>query len=178
MELYEGLLTRRSVRLFDPDKKVSRQDLNDILRAACYAPSAHNLQPWEFVVIEDDEKKAGFRSVQPWTSFAKNASYVIVVCGDTNQAFHREKEDERWDYADIDCALATQNLLLACHAKGIGACFCGASPMPMVIEGVKRYLNLPENIRPVAIVPIGYPLETPKQPPERLIPEKIHWEVW
>lgn len=178
MELIDGLLTRRSVRLFDPDKKVSHQDIKEILRAASYAPSAHNKQPWEFMVIEDAEKRAGFRTVQPWTSFAKNASCVIVVCGNIQEAFHREKDNEKWDYADIDCSLAAQNLLLACHAKGLGACFCGASPMPSVTKAVSEYLNLPEHIRPVAIIPIGYPAETPKQPQDRYNPEKVHWEKW
>ena len=95
MELLEGLLTRRSVRQFAADKKVSKKDIEEILKAASYAPSAHNKQPWEFVVIEDPEKRAGFRSVQPWTSFAKNASCVIVVCGNTDETFHREKENEQ-----------------------------------------------------------------------------------
>lgn len=178
MDLYEGLLTRRSVRQFDPEKKVSKADIEDILRAASYAPSAHNKQPWEFVVIEDPEKRAGFRHVQPWTSFAKNASCVIVVCGNTDEAFNRQKEDEHWNFADVDCALAAQNLLLACHAKGLGACFCGAAPMPLIIDGVREYLNLPENIRPLAIIPIGYPLENPKQPQDRYQPQKVHWEDW
>lgn len=178
MELLEGLLTRRSVRQYDTSKKISKQDIIEILRAASYAPSAHNKQPWEFIVVEDPEKLAGFRSVQPWTSFAKNASCVIVVCGNTTEAFHREKENENWNFADVDCALAAQNILLACHAKGLGACFCGAAPMPLVIDGVRKYLALPENIRPLAIIPVGYPAESPKQPENRYNPTKVHWEKW
>lgn len=178
MDLIEGLLTRRSVRQFDPEKKISHSEIEELLKAASYAPSAHNKQPWEFIVIEDKEKMAGFRAVQPWTSFAKNASCVIVVCGNTDEAFHREKETENWNFADVDCALATQNLLLACHAKGYGACFCGAAPMPAIIESVKKYLDLPDNIRPLAIVPIGYPAETPKQPDNRYDSSKVHWEKW
>ncbi len=178
MELLEGLLTRRSVRRYDATKKVSRQDIEEILKAASYAPSAHNKQPWEFIVIKDAEKLAGFRSVQPWTSFAKDASCIIVVCGNTTESFHREKENENWNFADVDCSLAAQNILLACHAKGLGACFCGAAPMPLVIEGVRKYLDLPENIRPLAIIPVGYPAETPKQPDNRYNPTKVHWEKW
>lgn len=178
MDLFEGLLTRRSIRQYDSQKQISKSEIEDILRAASYAPSAHNKQPWHFVVLEDKEILAGFRSVQPWTSFAKNAACVIVVCGDTNEAFHREKESEDWNFADVDCALAAQNILLACHAKGLGACFCGAAPMPQIIEGVQKYLNLPENIRPLAIIPIGYPAETPKQPEDRYNPAKVHWGKW
>lgn len=178
MDLLQGLLTRRSIRQYQPDRKIPREDLEDILKAASYAPSAHNKQPWEFVVIEDKEVMTGFRAVQPWTSFAKNASCVIVVCGNTEEAFHREKDDEEWNFADVDCALAAQNLLLACHAKGLGACFCGAAPMPLIIEGVQKYLNLPEHIRPLAIIPVGYPAEMPKQPDDRYVPNKVHWEKW
>lgn len=178
MDLLECLFTRRSIRQYDSEKKVSKEEIEEILRAASYAPSAHNKQPWEFLIIEDKEVMAGLRTIQPWTSFAKNASCVVVVCGNTDEAFHRQKENESWNYADIDCALATQNLLLACHAKGLGACFCGASPMPLIIEGLRKYLNLPENIRPLAIVPIGYPAETPKQPENRYNPAKVHWGKW
>jgi len=178
MDLLEGILTRRSVRQYEPEKKISRQDIEEILRAASYAPSAHNKQPWEFIVIDDAEIMAGFRAVQPWTSFAKNASCVIVVCGNTEEAFHRQKEGEDWNFADVDCALAAQNLLLACHAKGLGACFCGAAPMPLIIEGVQKYLNLPAHIRPLAIIPVGYPAETPKQPEDRYNLAKVHWQKW
>ena len=178
MEVIDAIFTRRSVRQFDSSKEISREDLEEIIKAAQYAPSAHNMQPWEFLVITDKVQMAALRHVQPWTSFAKEASAVILVCGDTNQSFSRHKEDEIWNYSDIDCSLATQNLLLAAHAKGIGACFCGAAPMPKVISGLQEMFNLPESIRPLSIVILGYPKEEPKQPIDRFKPEKIHWEKW
>ncbi|MBQ7304133.1 MAG: nitroreductase family protein [Alphaproteobacteria bacterium] len=178
MELYQGLLTRRSVRQFDTSKKVSKQDIEDILRAASYAPSAHNKQPWEFLVLEDLSIMDEVKKFQPWTSFAKNASCVIIVCADTDVAFHSNEDNDSWNMSDIDCALATQNLLLACHSKGLGACFCGAAPITPIVDGLRKVFNLPENIRPIAIVPIGYPLETPKQPQDRYIPEKVHYGKW
>lgn len=173
MELYEGLLTRRSIRKYNPDKKLTKEEILELIRAASYAPSAHNKQPWHFLVIEDKEVMTSLRSIQPWTSFAKDASCVIIVCVDLEETFHREKEG--WNYAQIDGALAAQNLLLACHAKGLGACFCGAAPMPMVINGIREKFNLPENILPIAIVTIGYPEEEPKAPQDRLNLEKVHW---
>lgn len=178
MELLEGLLTRRSVRQFDTSKEISQADLQEIIKAAQYAPSAHNKQPWEFLVLTDKEQMAQLRHVQPWTSFAKEASAVILVCGNTDEAFSRHKEDETWNYADIDCALAAENLLLAAHAKGIGACFCGAAPMPKVIAGLQEMFALPDNIRPLSIVILGYPKDEPKQPTDRFKPEKIHWNKW
>ena len=178
MDLLEGLLTRRSVRQFDTAKTISDDDLQEIIRAAQYAPSAHNKQPWEFLVITDKDHMAQLRHVQPWTSFAKDASAVMLVCGNTSEAFSRHKEEESWNYADIDCSLATQNLMLAAHAKGIGACFCGAAPMPKVIAGLQEMFALPDYIRPLSIVVLGYPKEEPKQPTDRFKPEKIHWGKW
>ena len=174
MELYEGLLTRRSIRKYNPEKKLKKEEILELIRAASYAPSAHNKQPWHFLVIEDPETLRTLRLIQPWTSFAKDASCTIIVCADLEETFHREKEG--WNYAQIDGALAAQNLLLACHAKGLGACFCGAAPMPKVVENLQQKFNMPETMLPVAIVPIGYPEETPQTPEDRLHADKIHWE--
>ena len=102
MDALECILTRRSVRQFDSNKKITHSEIEELLKAASYAPSAHNKQPWQFLVIEDKEIIKGFRQIQPWTSFAKDASCVIIICADTEVAFHREKEDEQWSFADID----------------------------------------------------------------------------
>ena len=173
MELYDGLLSRRSIRKYNTEKTLSKDEILDLIRAASFAPSAHNKQPWHFLVIEDKETLRSLRSVQPWTSFAKDAALAIIVCADTEETFHREKEG--WDYAQIDGALAAQNLLLACHAKGLGACFCGAAPMPMVVDNLRAKFNMPETMLPIAIIPIGYPEETPKTPEDRLNLAKVHW---
>ena len=178
MELMEGLLTRRSIRQYNPDKKISKETVEQLIKAAQYAPTAHNKQPWEFLVIENKEIQAHLRHVQRWTSFAKDAAMVIIVCGDENQSFSRHKEEESWSFVDVDCALATQNLLLAAHALGIGTCYCGAAPMQKVVDALKEYFNLPENIRPFAIVTLGYPAEEPKQPEGRYKEDKIHWGKW
>lgn len=178
MELLEGLKTRRSVRQYDTTKKIPHEDIEKILEAASYGPSAHNKQPWEFLVIEDAETLASLRSIQPWTSFAKNASCAVIVCSNTDEAFHRDKENEKWSYADVDGTIAAYGVLLAAHALGYGACFCGAAPMPLIIENIQKSLNIPANMRPVAIIPMGVPAETPKQPSDRYHQEKVHWGKW
>ena len=174
MELYEGLLTRRSVRQYRSDKKLNKQQIVELVRAASYAPSAHNKQPWHFLVIENPETLKSLRQIQPWASFAKDAACAIVVCADKMETFHREKEN--WNFAEIDGSLAAENLLLACHAKGLGACFCGAAPMPLVVENLQQKFNMPETMLPIAIVTVGYPDEEPKQPEDRFNPDKLHWE--
>lgn len=178
MDFMEGLLTRRSVRKYDTSKKISKETIREIIKAAQYSPTAHNKQPWEFLVIDDREFLTNLRHIQRWTSFAKDADCVIIVCGDTEKSFSRSKEDESWSFFDVDCAIATQSLLLAAWSKGIGTCYCGAAPMQKVVDSLKEHLNLPENIRPFAIVTMGYPAETPKQPEDRYKPEKIHWGNW
>ena len=91
MELYEGLLSRRSIRKYNPEKTLTKDEILELIRAASYAPSAHNKQPWHFLVLEDKEVLRTLRAVQPWTSFAKDAACVIVVCADEEETFHREK---------------------------------------------------------------------------------------
>jgi len=174
MELYEGLLSRRSIRKYNPEKTLTKDEIYELIRAASFAPSAHNKQPWHFLVIENKETLKGLRTLQPWTSFAKDAACAIIVCVDEEETFNRPKEG--WNYAQIDGALAAQNLLLACHAKGLGACFCGAAPMPMVINGLKEKFNMPETMLPVAIITIGHPEETPKTPDDRLNKNKVYFE--
>lgn len=177
MEMMEGLMTRRSVRKYT-DQKIDKATLTEIIRAAQYAPTAHNRQPWEFLVVDDREVLANLRHIQRWTSFAKDAACVVFVLGDVSQSFNRDKENEKWSFVDVDCAIATENLMLAAWARGIGSCYCGAAPMQKVVDALKERLHLPDNIRPFAIVPMGYPAETPKQPEDRYHPEKIHWGKW
>lgn len=174
MEMMEGLMTRRSVRKYT-DQKIDKATLTEIIRAAQYAPTAHNRQPWEFLVVDDREVLANLRHIQRWTSFAKDAACVVFVLGDVSQSFNRDKENEKWSFVDVDCAIATENLMLAAWAKGIGTCYCGAAPMQRVVDDLKEYLKLPDNISPFAIVTMGYPAETPKQPEGRFKEEKIHW---
>lgn len=178
MNIIEGLKTRRSVRRFDTTKQIPHNDIEKIIAAAMFAPSAHNTQPWHFVVIEDKEKIANLRTVQPWTAFAKDASCVILVCADTEMSFHREKDDEKWSYADIDGTLAAYGILLAAHELGYGACFCGAAPMPIVIERLQEKFALPTNIRPVAIIPLGVPAMPNPSTDDRYNADRVHWEKW
>ena len=178
MDLMEGLLTRRSVRKYETERKIDKETIKEIIKAAQYAPTAHNKQPWEFLVVDDKEVLEHLRHIQRWTSFAKDAACVVFVCGDTEKSFSRNKENEKWTFIDVDCAIATENLMLAAWAKGIGTCYCGAAPMQRVVDDLKEYLHLPENIRPFAIITMGYPAETPKQPEGIYNPDKIHWGKW
>lgn len=171
MELKEGLLTRRSVRKFVPNKEIPQADIEELLNAAMHAPSARNTQPWEFVIVEDKSLFPAIMEAQPYCSFLKDASAAIIVCGNL-------EEQMAPDYWIADCAAATENLLLACHAKDLGACWCGLFPNKERIEAFKKIFNLPKHIMPLSLIVVGYPDTQPKQPTDRFKAVKIHHNTW
>ena len=171
MYLEAALLTRRSVRQFEKGRKISKEDINDVLKIAMYSPSACNKQPWEFVVVEDETTKQRIMEIHPYASFLKDASAAIIVCGDTNQQYGE-------GFWIVDTSAATENLLLALHGKGMGGCWCAIYPYEERMKEFQNLLGLPENIKPNALVVAGYPSKTPKQPDDRFKLEKIHFEKW
>lgn len=171
MNLEEGLLTRRSVRRYVKDKKVNAQDLTEVLQAAMYAPSAMNRQPWEFVIVDDEEKINSLMQIHSYCSFLKDAGTAIIVCGNLNE----QMADNYWMG---DCAAATENILLAAHAKGLGTCWCGIYPTEQRMKEIAALLKLPPFVRPFSLVVIGYPETEAKQPQDRFKPAKIHHNQW
>lgn len=171
MFLEAGLLTRRSVRQFEKGRMIPHGDMEDLLKIAMYAPSGCNKQPWEFVVVEDEALKEKITQIHPYASFLKDASAAIVVCGDTKQ----QLEDNFWI---VDTSAAVENLLLAIHGKGLGGCWCAIYPYEDRMKEFQRLLGLPENVKPNALVVVGYPVKTPPRPKDRFKPEKIHYNKW
>ena len=171
MFLEAGLLTRRSVRQFISGKKVDRDVIEDLLKIAMYTPSARNCQLWEFVVIDDEEKKNKLAEIHPYAKFLQEASLAIVVCGNTKEAC----EEGYWV---LDTAAATENLLLAVHGRGLGGCWCGLYPNQERMQNIADFLQLPDYIKPCALVVIGYPQKTPPMPQDRFKTEKIHYNVF
>ncbi len=165
----DWILQRRSIRKYS-DKKISREEIDTILKVAMYAPSAMNKQPWHFVVIDDRELLNKFMEFHPHASFLKYASHAILVCGDEQE----QHDDGFWV---MDCGAATENMLLAAHGLGIGACWIGIHPREKRKEQTKELFSLPEHVAPFALVSLGYPLE-PRPMPERYHPEKIHSNNW
>lgn len=169
MELMEGLLTRRSVRQFT-DQKVAAADMTDIAKAGMYAPSARNQQIWEFVLITDKNKLTGLSEKLPTAVMAKSAAFGIAVCADLSRAASP-------DYWDQDCAAAMQNMLLACHAKGIGAVWVGMYPHEDRCAVVKEICKIPEDIKVHSLMLAGYPAnDLPKA--DRFHPDFIHQNEW
>jgi nitroreductase len=170
MELYEGIISRRSIRNYTGEI-VDEEIIKSIIRAGMYAPSARNRRPWHFIVINDRNVMKRIMEVHPYSSMLAEASHAIVVCGD--------KELENGPgYYRVDCAAASQNLLLAAHSKGLGAVWLGVEPRKERIEAVSNILGLPPHIVPVSIISIGIPAKTSSVMPDRFEEQKIRMNKW
>jgi nitroreductase len=169
MELYEGLMTRRSIRAYTADK-IEYNAVENIIKAGMYAPSAVNCQPWHFMIIDDREIFQKIMDIHPYSSMLKGAQYAILVMGD-------EKLQHGPGYWVVDCAAVTQNILLAAHSKGIGSVWVGLHPREKRKEGIKKLFDLPEHIHPFSIISLGYPDEE-KEQPDRFRKDRIHYNQW
>jgi len=169
MDLFKTILTRRSIRKFRPDP-VPASDVREILSAAMMAPSAGNQQPWHFVVITDRSKLDAIVPIHGYAAMVANAPMAILVCGDLSL----EKYSGFWIQ---DCSAAMQNLLLAVHAKGLGAVWCGVYPVEERVEGFKRLFCLPDPVIPLGLAVMGWPAHIPESK-SRFRPDRVHDNVW
>jgi len=163
MDAMQAILTRRSIRKYTA-QPVPDELIKDLLAAAMAAPSANNQQDWYFVVVKSRQVLDELGKVHAHAPVA-GAPLAIVVCGD----LQREQSKGFWVH---DCSAATQNLLLAAHAHGLGAVWCGCHPRQERMAGVRQVLSLPEHLVPLALVVIGYPAEH-KEPANRYDPARV-----
>ena len=152
----ENIMTRTSIRQFKA-QPVEQDKVDILLKAAMAAPSALNLQPWHFIVINDKETIALLSGKQP-----TNAPLMIAVCGDTDKTMLPDGSTKLPDFWVEDVSAATENLLLAAHALGLGAVWTGVYPAMDRTAEVANVLNCPQNIVPLAVVRVGYPDESPE----------------
>lgn len=151
----ENIMTRTSIRKFK-DQPVEQEKVDIMLKAAMAAPTAVNLQPWHFIVITDKQTIGLLSGQQP-----TNAPLLIAVCGDTDKTSMPDGKGKLPDFWVEDVSAATQNLLLAAHALGLGAVWTAAYPAMDRVADIANVLNCPQNIIPLAVVRIGYPDESP-----------------
>ena len=154
MDFWQVIRSRHSVRAYAPDQDVSAELVTGLLSAAIEAPSAGNRQSWHFVVVRDPVRRAELAHAALDQMFVASAPVVIVVCADPQRSAARYRERGSKLYTFQDTAAATENLLLAATALGLGACWVGAFDE----EEARRVLDLRPGLIPVAIVPVGYPL--------------------
>lgn len=165
------ILSRRSIRAFVPGE-VSDAQVLQLLQAAMAAPSAVARDPWRFVVIRRRPTMEALAQLLSNGDMLKSAALAIVVCGDIEAA-----HDRQLSYLLQDCSAAIENLLLAAHGLGLGACWLGVHPREERTRKIKELLGLPEAILPVACLAIGLPAEN-KPPRTRYQPAAVHYETW
>ena len=168
MDAMKAILTRRSIRKYT-NQPVSDEMLKELLEAAMYAPSASNRQPWYFVVINDREIMNEIPKYHAYAQMLKEAAIAIFVCCDINL------EDK--GFGVEDCSAATQNILLAAHASGLGAVWIGIYPAEPLVTATKKLLNLPGHIIPISLISIGYPAEQ-RSWQDRYRADRVHNNQW
>ncbi len=169
MDGMKAILTRRSIRIFRPEP-IEPEAIRSILEAAMHAPSAGNQQPWRFVLIQDREALQAVAIDHPYASAVESCPLAVLVCAATRDLPHP-------DFWAVDCAAATENLLLAAHMLGLGSVWVGLYPKRDRMAILSRLVHLPDDVEPFALVPLGHPQERPEQP-DRYRPEWIRTERW
>jgi len=175
MELRECLrliYERVSIRKYQP-KDVPDELIIELLKAGNAAPSAGNLQARDFVVVRNPETKRLIAEAALEQMFIATAPVVIVVCANYPRSM-RIYGDRGKLYAEQDATAAVENILLAAHALGLGAVWVGAFHE----NAIARILELPNYVRPIAIIPVGWPAEKPGRRSRYPIQELTHWERW
>ncbi|MDR1285471.1 MAG: nitroreductase family protein [Campylobacteraceae bacterium] len=159
---------RKSVREFKKGKTIPKETIDTIVKAAFAAPSAINLQPWHFIVIDERAILNALADDLPYAKMLYSTPIAIVVCADT------QASELYWE---VDCAAATQNILLSVEALDLGAVWTAVYPQQKRVSFVQKLLNIPENIIPLNVIPIGYPANTDK-PKDKYKPQKVHVNKW
>jgi nitroreductase len=170
--MIETIMTRTSIRAYE-ERPVEDEKVETLLRAAMAAPSACNKQPWRFVVIKNRQTLKNLAEQFSNMPMVGDAALAIVVCGDMNHTMPEEGQT----YWIQDAAAATENILLAAHAIGLGAVWCGIYPRMERVASLKGLLGMPDNIVPFSVIPMGYPAES-RAPKDKWNPGNVHYEVW
>lgn len=161
MECIEALKTRRSVRAYTGEP-VSREVIEDIIDCGRLAATAVNIQPWEFVVVTAPRALCAIAAATDFGKFiAQAAACIVVLCRDTKY------------YLEDGCN-ASQNILVAAHAHGLGGCWIAGDKKPYA-EVVRRMVGTPDGFRLVSLLAIGHPAEKPEKT-KRALSEVLHWE--
>ncbi|MCD8036324.1 MAG: nitroreductase family protein [Clostridiales bacterium] len=166
----EAIKTRRSVRKFE-DKPVEKEKIDLLLRAAMQAPSAHNEQPWEFIVVENKETLEKLSEADKYTTAMKNGTLAIVCVTDEKYFF---SNTNIWMQ---DLSAASENILLEAVELGLGATWIAITPLEDRMAYIKDLFQLPDGVIAFNMIIIGYPAKV-KGFEDRFKPERVHYEQW
>lgn len=165
------ILTRHSVRHFTGGS-VSKNDLDKILKTGMSAPSAVNVQPWAFIVVTKRKLLIQLCDSLPYAKMLDKAGAAIVVCGIPDK-----DENYAKSFWVMDCSAATENILLAAHALGLGAVWTAVYPWDKNITAVRNILKIPKEIIPLNVIPVGVPVGN-EEPKDKFNKNNIHKEIW
>lgn len=173
MDIFQVFRDRRSIRKYK-DTPVERHKIEQILDAARLAPSWKNMQCWRFMVLTDPEKilavLPSFADDNPGKKAFAHAPAAIAVCADPAES----DLDHGIEYFVADAAIAFEHICLAAHALGLGSCWMGSFDE----DRLKSALCIPDNVRIVAVTPLGYPDQEPKQRPRKELAEIVFFDNW
>lgn len=172
---FASVVRRRAMIRAYTGKPVPEEIVQRLLEYAVRAPSAGNLQPWEFIVVQDTEVRAQLATAAFGQTSVATAPLIIATCADTQRMGRRYASRGNF-YSLVDTAFASLLILLGVVEQGLGACFVGAyDPVE-----VARILNLPDQVRPVGLITIGYPAQRPNKPSNPKIPlhRLVHRNTW
>jgi nitroreductase len=169
MDAIEAILNRRSIRNYHK-KPITDSLIKELLEVGMNAPSAGNEQPWQFIVITNPKILNDIPKFHPHSKMLKDASLAILVCLDMNLEKHKGMGIQ-------DCSAATENILIAVNAKGLGAVWLGIHPREERVSGMRRLLNIPEHVLPFSLISIGYPAEQ-KLRENRYNDSRVHYNQW
>jgi nitroreductase len=166
-ELIKTIFARRSIRKYT-DESVSEKKVKTILEAAMAAPSASNRKPWHFVIVTERETLNRLADTHRYAKMLHEAPLCIAVCGDESVA------QRFWQQ---DCSAATQNILLAAQALGLGSVWCGVYPSEERVKDISGILGIKAPIKPLNLIAIGHPAEK-KDPRTQYDESRVHMEQW
>ena len=167
--MLETIFTRRSIRKFTGEV-LDDKDLKLILKAGFQAPSAHNKEPREFLVVKDKEKLEKITEFHTYAQMLPNAGCGIIVCGDS-------RKQERLGHLVADCSASMENMLLAAHSLGLGAVWTGIHPIEKLEDDFRELFNIPKDLLPVGMVVVG-PSDVEAKTIDRYDEGKIHYDKW
>ncbi len=163
---------RKSVRSFIKNRTIPKEDFNDLLKAGMSGPSGKNAQPWRFIAINDKETVEQIAKITPYAEMLIDAGNAIVTAANTTVG--PKEMPELWVQ---DLGAATENILLAAEAMGLGACWCQVYPIEARINDLRKILDIPPQLTPFNIICLGYPTGF-DMPQDKWDPRKIYWNKW
>lgn len=173
MNTLDTILSRRSIRKYT-EQKIDAETLHKLLECGMAGPTCLNKRDWSFIVVDDKDtlQKLAECNGKP-AAMLPHAAVGIVVCGDTSRSFQ-----DAVDYWVVDSAIATQNIILAATDLGIGSVWLGTWPQMERVNKIAALLKLPDCIRPLSIIALGYPAETRDTAKVLYEEDRVHFNKW